>query len=68
MSTSFSERVINTICSVGNALSAAVGNAPEDIKARKELGILDAATEEEREMGIEQEKPPVVHKRRPRFD
>lgn len=64
MTTSLSERIINTLCKVGDALSAAVGNSPEDVQARKDLGIPNADTKEEAAMGIKPEKePPVRHRR-----
>lgn len=69
MQINLGERIIKTLCNVGEALSHAVGNSPEDIKSRRDLGLLDPVAEEEASMGIEREKPAApVQRRRPRFD
>lgn len=56
--------IMTSIHAAGNFLSAAVGNSPEDIRARKDLGIPNAAAAEERELGIPAEKPPTPARRR----
>lgn len=63
-----SKAITTSVCAVGNFLSAAVGNAPDDVKARRDLGLLGPNERDDAEMGIKPEKSPVVRQRHRRFD
>jgi hypothetical protein len=65
---SLSERVIPYVSKIGAFISAAIGNSPEDVQARKQLG-LDPFSKEDVELGLPREKPePPRYQRRRTYD